>query len=343
MTAPDRTALPRGRALAIGGAGALTVAAIAAWYLALPGVGAADAGHIVTLAETGPAAPSLVPLEIPAASRAPLPASLAGTNVDGSITVDGAGHFVPDRNALRLFDYFLSAAGEESADILRGRILLHAIATGLSDTAVAEIAAVLDRYLAYRKAAGAALASGETSSADIVARVADMRAIQVSTLGPALAKAFYGDDMKLADIDMRRLAIFRDTAMTNAERQRALVGIDAGLPPEVRDARKVASAPAELYLRVEALRAAGASNSEIAAVRRSAYGAAAADRLTALDGQRAKWDERLAAYRSAVKELRSAYGGSGGPAYRQALDALRQRQFSAAEMMRVRALDAETD
>jgi lipase chaperone LimK len=343
MTPRDWSARPTGRTLGLAAAGALAAAAIAAWRLSLPGGDAADPGHIVTLAETGQTAPPAVRLAIPAASRGPLPASLAGTSVDGGLTLDGAGHFVPDRNALRLFDYFFSAAGEESAEILRGRILLHAMGAGVQDKALAEIATVLDRYIAYRDAARAALAAGGAGSSDLAGRVAEMRALQAATLGPELAAAFYGDDTALADMDMRRLTVLRDPSMTPAERQRALASLDAGLPLDVREARTAATAPADLHRRVEDLRATGASSAEIAAVRRSEYGAAAAERLAVLDGQRAKWDGRLAAYRSAVQELRSAYGGPGSPAYRQALDALRQRQFSAAEILRVRALDAEME
>lgn len=341
MTARNRRGRPSGRALALGTAAALAAAAIAAWHLAPADEGAADAGHIVTLAENGLTAPAALRLTIPAASRAPLPASLAGTRVDGSFTLDAGGHFVPDRNALRLFDYFFSANGEESLEILRGRILLHAIGAGLPERAVAEIATVLDRYIAYREAARSALASGGGGSADLAARVAEMRALQVATLGPELARAFYGDDTELAEIDMRRLAVLRDPALTTAERQRALAAIDAGLPPEIRDARTAASKPADLHLRVEALRAAGGSSAEIAAARRSEYGAGAAERLALLDGQRAQWSERLTRYRSEAQALRSSHGGADSPAYREALEALRQRRFSSAELLRVRALDAE--
>ncbi|WP_432769485.1 MAG: hypothetical protein HEQ22_01740 [Sphingopyxis sp.] len=342
MIARDGGSRPKGRALAIAAGGTLLIFGILTWRL-VPGSGADtdEQGHLVTLADNGLSADAKARLAIPAAASAPLPASLAGTAVDGSFTLDGAGHFVPDKNALRLFEYFFSANGEESKDVLRGRILLHATGAGLSDRAVNEIAAVLDRYMAYRDAARATLASGGGSPADLGARVSQMRALQRATLGPDLAKAFYGDDAALADVDMRRLAILRDSTMTQGERQRAIAAIDAQVPQEVRDAREASAMPSALYQRVEAMRASGGSSEEIASLRRSEYGAGAADRLATLDQSRERWTQRMTAYRSEEQALRSAYGSPDSGAFRQAVETLRQRHFSAEELARVRALDAE--
>src|SRR3546814_17850755 len=95
-----------------------------------------------------------------------------------------------------------------------------------------------------------------------------MRALRSTTLGPALAKAFYGDDAELADIEMRRQAILRNGSMTKDDRQRALAAIEAELPPEIIGARKLSSAPTALHLKVEALRASGAPAAELAGLRR---------------------------------------------------------------------------
>lgn len=341
MSAEGVGARPHRRALAVAAGAVLLLAAFAVWRI-VPGSGTGDGeqGAIVTLPDTGVVAVARARIAIPAAARAPLPPSLAGTAVDGGFTTDGGGHFIPDGNARRVFDYFLSAAGEESQEVLRGRILLHAVNSGLADGTVAEIAAVLDRYIAYQAAARATLGAATAGSADLDARVAAMRALQRSVLGPALAKAFYGDDAALADIEMQRRAILGNRAMTEGERQRALAAIDAELPPELLDARTRSSAPAALHRKVEALRTAGGSSADIAALRRSEYGAAAAERLALLDGARAQWDQRLAAYRSAAQKLASV-GSPDSAAYRQAREALRQRHFSGTDLARVRALDAE--
>ncbi|MFP3380892.1 lipase secretion chaperone, partial [Bacillus sp. SIMBA_069] len=88
-------------------------------------------------------------------------------------------------------------------------------------------------------------------------------------------------------------------------------------PPGIRDARTLSTAPTSLHLKVEALRAAGGSNADIAAMRRSEYGAAAAERLAELDSARAIWNQRLASYRGEEQLLRAAYGSPESAAYRQ--------------------------
>lgn len=47
------------------------------------------------------------------AKVAPLPTSFRGTSVDGSFSVDASGNLLITRDIRNLFDYFLSAVGEE--------------------------------------------------------------------------------------------------------------------------------------------------------------------------------------------------------------------------------------
>lgn len=329
------------RLLAILAGGVLAIAAVSLWRLLPAGNGPDVDATLVTLAAQPVPADTRTRLDIPPGAAAPLPASLTGTAVDGGFTVDGAGHFIPDGEALRLFEYFFSANGEEASDILRGRILLHALSSGLKEATVREIATVLDRYIAYRDAARAALGSGDPGSGDMAARVSQLRALQRSMLGADLQRAFYGDAERLADLDMERLAILRSRTMTRGEKRQALLALDARLPIAEHDMRKAASAPSDLHQRVEALRASGGSSSAIDAVRRAEFGEAAADRLGALDRERGRWTARLEAYRAEEAAMRASYGNTETESLRQAREALRRRHFSGEELIRVRALDAE--
>lgn len=269
-----------------------------------------------------------------------LPRSLDGTSVDGGFSIDAAGRFVPDRSALRLFDYFFSASGEESDHVIRGRILLHALVGGLGEPTVAQIAAVLDKYMDFRAAAKALAASDEMRSADMARRVARMREVQTASLGADLQRAFYGEESDIIDLDMQRMAVMRNGAVSENERQYLVARIDARLPGDVRDARAASAAPSELHRRVETLRASGASEAAIADARRATYGVAATVRLEALDHERTQWRERLARYRVELGALRSRYGTEDEGAYRDAVAALRERHFAEGEVIRVEALDS---
>ncbi|MGB9338412.1 MAG: hypothetical protein WCB63_04215 [Polyangiales bacterium] len=71
--------------------------------------------------------------------------SRTGTDVDGSLTlIDG--RFVPDRHALRLFDYFLSNEGEVSPERI-GEMVQEAARARVPSDQLAAVMTLLDEYL----------------------------------------------------------------------------------------------------------------------------------------------------------------------------------------------------
>ena len=200
----------------------------------------------------------------PTASATPaLPASLAGTDVDGSLGLDGDGRFQPDAAAIRLFDHFLSALGE--ASLAQVRELVRAEAAGRVPGEEAAVLALFDRYVAYLDDARAA-ATHAPPGATPRSYLAEVVRLQQTRFGEPLAGRLFGDDNALA------LAI-----LDNSE---------AGLPGRLQAARAQMRAPAEVRARVETLRQEGATDAQIWAVRAARFGPDAATRLAALDEQR---------------------------------------------------------
>lgn len=116
---------------------------------------------LVACASEGPAPDITVEAnEEPAVLR---PASLTGTEPDGALRTDAEGHFVLDAQALRWFDYHLTAEGELSDDELRAWTV-SMIAKTLREPAAAEAAHQFDQYRAYRSQASALL--NNSSAAD---------------------------------------------------------------------------------------------------------------------------------------------------------------------------------
>ncbi|MCC0452966.1 lipase chaperone, partial [Pseudomonas aeruginosa] len=74
---------------------------------ASPQAGADRAPPAASAGEAVPA-PQVMPAKV-----APLPTSFRGTSVDGSFSVDASGNLLITRDIRNLFDYFLSAVGEE--------------------------------------------------------------------------------------------------------------------------------------------------------------------------------------------------------------------------------------
>jgi len=271
----------------------------------------------------------------PPAKRPAPPPSLRDTETDGALPVDADGHLVVAVAVRRLFDYFLSASGEESPEELRQRIGAE-IESRLTDPARAEALRLLDRYLEYRERARA-LHIGGAASADLGARLDQIHALRRDVFGPAEAEALFGDEEALDFVAVAMHEVARDID-DPAERAARLIDLEAQLPAEVRAAREAAMLPSRLAASEEALRAAGGSDEEIRVLREEIVGAEAAARLADLDQRRAAWQERVDEYRAERDAIEADAALSGAEKQRR-IDALIAERFQRPEQARVRALD----
>lgn len=292
-----------------------------------------------------PLAPA-APASAPAASTAPaggagwdaepLPESLRGTSVDGDLRLDADGRFVPGPEAVRLFEYFLSATGEEPAEKIRLRILA-AIRQRLPPAAARDAEALLERFLAYREAAAELFAARDLWLADEERRFQLIRELRREVFGAGLAGALFGEEERIVAVDVERRRVTKQPDLDPAERARRLAALEQQLPEAVRAARREALAAVELRAAEAELRAAGAGPAEIEAERERRFGHEAAARLAALDRRRAEWEERVAAYRTERDALRAQ--GLAERDYQAALAALRDAHFAGPERTRIDALD----
>lgn len=213
------------------------------------------------------------------------------------------GGFVPTIDARRLFDYFLTGSGEQPPEEIRARIVAE-IQRRLAPQAAGEARDALDRYLRYRDETRA-LADRGAAPEDLGARLALLHELRQRVLGAALADAFFGVEEAVAQVVIGRRQVLADPALSATEREEKLAALDAQLPDEIRAARQELEAPARLAEEEERLRAQGASEDDLRALRERMVGAAAADRLAALDRERAAWQARIDAYRDARAALDS--------------------------------------
>jgi len=227
---------------------------------------------------------------------ATLPTSLAGTEIDGALHVDASGHFAPDAAAVRYFEYFLSALGELDHAALRGRILTN-MATRLSPVALPEATRFLDDYLRYREEAGD-LGRVTADPDDLHAAVDTLYALRREVFGETLASKLFADDEALRTSALERRLILADKSLSEGERAQRLSALEEDVPAELGRARAQAALPLAVHEEVAKLRAQGASDDAVHAVREKAFGAEAADRLAALDRERADFARRLTEFRT---------------------------------------------
>ncbi len=303
-------------------AGAVALTALAwLWHLrasapattrAEPAVEAAASG--ASRAHFGP--PSAVTPTRTDPDRVLRDGSLRGTTVDGGVTIGFAGRVDPDAALRRLFDYYLSLLGETDLDGIRQLLREDLQQRPLDAGQQAAVMALFARYVAYQQARTALAAPG---GGDLAARLAQDRALRERLLGPALAQALYptddADDARL----LRQLA-HADTPDDAAADERALTHVAGTIQAQTDQLAAASLTPAQRH-----------------AERAASWGNAAADRLDALDRQRARWQQRLDAFAAEASAVR------GDPSLdeaqrRAALQQLLDRQFHGPERLQVQAM-----
>lgn len=257
-----------------------------------------------------------------------LPASLAGTEVDGALEAGPDGHLSVGPRVIALFDHFLSATGEEDEAMIRARIEAHARAH-LTEPALGEALDLLDAYMGYR-AAGRKLALPADATA--AERLAAVRELRREHFGED-AQALFGEDERAAEVAIAKSEIVNDPSLSPEEREDRLAGADRLLPAQARDAQAKATSVMDLRSDEAALREDGADEDVIRRYRESKLGAGAADRLGALDRDRATFKARIEAFR---RERDQRCGALSDPSSCER--DLLERSFDERERIRVRVI-----
>lgn len=259
--------------------------------------------------------------------------SLVGTTPDGILVADAAGRFVATPSALRLFDHFLSASGEEPLATMLARIAAE-IDRQLPASAHADAHALLRRHLAYRAAARELHAEG-LDDQDLETRHQRLRELRREHFGPDAERLFAEEEQTArVALALRRLA--RDETLSETERAERRAALEEALPENVRRANRAARLPAELARRERELLASGATPGALQALREELVGRDAAERLEALDARRAHWQRRIEAYRL---ERDLALQGAEPTEADAIVARIRSLHFQGPERARVAALD----
>lgn len=295
----------------------------------------------------GPVPPAGSPDELAAARPEPqstvsqsdrslLAPSLRGTLPDGALVVDASGRFVPTSDALDLFDYYLSAVGEQPLEQIVARIELEIRARlDPPDTALE----LLGQYLAYRDAVRELVATQGLDALSLERRLQRLREIRRGVFGAALAAQLFEEEETRAREAIAWREVALDPDLGPDERAERLAALEAQLPEAELQRRERATVAQRLLEQEALLRADGTSEAEIDARRRRAFGEEAAARLAALDAARAEWNARVADYRAERARLDASPFADEAEA-NAALEALRASRFEGPELLRIRALDA---
>jgi lipase chaperone LimK len=267
-----------------------------------------------------------------------LPSSLAGTSVPaGWARVDSTGALIPTPELRQMFEYYLSALGEESLQQLVTRIE-NTLAT-LDEPARSQALETLGAYLDYKLAVSdleeAYRGAGQLSLEQVQQRMEEIHALRRTWLDNTTADAFFAQDEAIDRFQVEQVRIARNTSLTDEQRQAAIARAESALPEPIREARE----QTRRFTKYEQARQEYADDpAALKAWREEAFGAEAAGRLAELDKKQSDWDRRWQAYSREREALMSS--GLAGPELDTALERLRGQHFSENEQIRAQALDS---
>ena len=265
-----------------------------------------------------------------------LPASFSGTQVDGVFQLDEQGNLRITRDIVQIFDYFLSAIGEETLAQSIERLQAH-IRNQLPAPAEAQALALLEQYLDYKRQLVLLERDlPQLPSLDALKqREMAVQALRARLFSSEAHQAFFAAEESYNLFTLERLAIQRDDNLDANAKGEALDRLRDGLPEELQ-ASVLPQLHSELRSQTSALQAAGGSAAQVQALRQQLVGNQAASRLQALDQQRQSWKQRLQRFQQEKSAIDHHPGLS--PADKQAaIQHLAQEQFDERERLRLDA------
>ena len=272
------------------------------------------------------------PASIDTPANPELPASLAGSEFDGSVELDANGQLRITPSLRRLFDYALSSVGERSIAEIRA-LLSAQLDTLTSADGKRQAMAAFERYLRYLQSVDQMAAT--LAAMPLQQRLDAMMELRRQQLGSDMADAFFADEEAYQRFTLERRALAENTALSADERAARERELLSNLPESVRD-------PYVAQLRTDADLADSAAIDTLASdaderhrLRSERFGEEAAARMELLDRERAAWDARVDAYRAERTRVQSL----DAAARQAALDAWLQRNFDEAEQRRIRSLE----
>ncbi len=272
-----------------------------------------------------------------------LPRSLQGTEVPNGLQVDASGHLLITHALRDLFDYFLSAMGEEPLPVLLARIKAFIHHARLPAVAEAEALHVLDEYVAYKKALSTlpdTAAGPHPDHAALQAKLSVLNQVRRQYLDPEVVDAFFGSEEAYDQYTLNRMAIMQDKTLTASAKAAALANALNALPEALRQSMQSQIQYESLQALTSDWKSRGGNPQELRQIRENLVGPEAADRLEALDQEQTAFQAKLNQFMQQKQQITNNTSLSGDD-QQNAIDQLRSATFSPQELIRVRSLEQD--
>jgi lipase chaperone LimK len=273
--------------------------------------------------------------------------SMQGTVPDGDLrtvpknqpaNVAGA---LPYAELKRLFDYYLSAVGEQDIPAITQQIT-RALEQSVSPNQLRAAQLLLARYLEFKRALveleqNPALAGSGVQA--IRQRFVAMQDLRARIFSAAEDQGMFGFE-DAYDMDaLARLEISQNPKLSASQKRDQLAVVDASMSAALRADREVPRVVIKVEEMARQMRANGASDDEVYRMRAKELDPQAASRLAEVDQDELAWKNRIAAYLSERSKVLKAQADMPDSERQAALTQLQQSQFTEEERRRLPAYE----
>ncbi|MBK7004102.1 MAG: lipase secretion chaperone [Burkholderiales bacterium] len=273
--------------------------------------------------------------------------SMDGTVPDGNLRAWQSSRGAPAGGALalaelkRMFDYYLSAVGEQTVAAITQKIHLELERTLPADQ-VPQAKRLFGLYVEFKTALIELERKPGLSGQGVQAirnRFVAMQDLRARFFNAEETQAMFGFEDAYDTDALARLEISQNSALSATQRQEQLAALDAAMPEDLRRERDAPRVILRVEEKVADMRAKGASDDDIYRVRAKEFSPEAAARLADLDREEAEWKRRIANYLGERSQLLQAQANAPEADRHMALMKLQQAQFSEDERRRLPAYE----
>lgn len=287
------------------------------------------------------------PAALNAAGGQPFVGSMLGTIPDGDLLAL-QGNVIPGMPAAlaygelrRLFDYYLSAVGEQSVEAIA--LQIHSeLDRRLPPPQAKKAQRLLGLYLEFKRALVDLERKPELAGNGVQAirqRLYAMQDLRARYFSAEETQGMFAFE-DAYDLDaIARLEVSQNTALDARQKKEQLAVLDAAMPATLREDREASYSVARVEQQVADLRTNGASEDDIYRMRAKAFDPQAASRLAEVDREEASWKNRISIYLEARKRLLQAQANASESELQLALLQLRKAQFTDDEQRRLPAYE----
>ena len=252
------------------------------------------------------------------------------TEINCQMRLDGAQRLLVNEQTRNCFEYFITQYGEKSIDQIKKDFSAY-IRQSYKEPSLSQILALWSRYMDYRERLGG-LQAPDLSQDDpqyYRAIYAGMQNLRKQFFSGYEIEGLFGAENTYHEYTLKRMEVMNDKTLNEGEKAGKLKALFDELPQDWKENLEQLNKLEDLRKLTADIKARGGSAEEIRQMRTSLAGPEAAQRLEALDTQRADWKSNVNGYLAERDSILQS--GMSDDAKQKAVQQLRGQHFQTRE------------